>query len=101
VTALLVSVGKERQQAGRDPNPDPTRQKWAAMAGQLADPDNAELYKKRSAIIEPLFAQFFACYGRDLAHRGIDDVTTEIHLWAVAHNLRKIMRRRAKLAAAP
>jgi transposase len=101
VTALLVSVGKERQQAGRDPNPDPTRQKWAAMAGQLADPDNAELYKKRSAIIEPLFAQLFACYGRELAHRGIDDVTTEIHLWAVAHNLRKIIRRRAKPATVP
>lgn len=101
VKQLLVSVGKERCQTGRDDTPTVSPQKWAEMTVRLTDPDNAELYKKRSGMIEPLFAQFFACYGRELAHRGIEDVTTEIHLWAVAHNLRKIIRRRARPSTLP
>jgi hypothetical protein len=58
------------------------------MATRLDDPTNRALYKRRAAIIEPLFAQLFARFGRSLNHRG-GDVDTELHLWAVTHNLLK------------
>ena len=63
------------------------------MADRLAEPANAALYKRRAAIVEPLFAQVFARFGREFSARS-DDVLTELHLWAVTHNILKIIRRR-------
>jgi transposase len=101
VTTLLVSVDKERRQTGRDTiTTGSVHEKWDTMAVLLDDPKNAALYKQRSAMVEPVFAQFFARFGRELAHRGIPAVTTEIHLWAAAHNLAKIIASRARRAAA-
>jgi hypothetical protein len=65
------------------------------MANRLNQPDNRALYKRRGAIIEPLFAQLFTRFGRNINYRA-DNVDTELHLWAVTHNLLKISRHRPK-----
>ncbi|BCB78015.1 hypothetical protein ACFQ1L_17585 [Phytohabitans flavus] len=65
------------------------------MANHFNNPENRELYKRRAAIIEPLFAQLFTRFGRHIHARG-DNVTTELHLWATTHNLLKISRHRHK-----
>jgi transposase len=94
VDLLLVAVEKEARQAGRQPDrPSTTPPRWTAMADRLTEPDNANLYKRRAAIIEPLFAQLFARFARTLTTRG-SDVLTELHLWAATHNILKIIRKR-------
>jgi transposase len=96
VDTLLVAVEKEARQTGRLRDGTSTAaQAWQVMAARLDDPDNRALYKRRAAIIEPLFAQLFARFGRGLNHRG-GDVDTELHLWAITHNLLKISRHRRK-----
>jgi transposase len=96
VDTLLVAVEKEARQTGRLRDGTTTAaQSWQVMATRLDDPTNRALYKQRAAIIEPLFAQLFARFGRGLNHRG-GDVETELHLWAVTHNLLKISRHRRK-----
>jgi hypothetical protein len=98
VDTLLVAVEREARQTGRLADGASTAPAaWQVMATRLAEPGNAALYKRRAAVIEPLFAQLFAQFGRALSFRGEDDVDTEPRLWAIAHNLLKIARaRRAK-----
>ena len=64
------------------------------MAAKLDTPEGRALYKQRKAIIEPVFAQLFARFGRTLNYRG-DMVATEIHLQAAVHNILKAIRARA------
>jgi hypothetical protein len=95
---LYVAVTRESVQAGRQPGgtaPLPGRPGWRAMAAKLDTPDGRAVYKQRKAIIEPVFAQLFARFGRTLHYRG-DMVTTEIHLWAAVRNLLKAIRARAR-----
>jgi len=93
---LLVAVEKEARQTQRLRDDTSTAAKtWDDMATRLAEPENHTAYKQRGAIIEPLFAQLFTRFGRNLNARG-DNVNTELHLWAVTHNLLKISRRRKK-----
>ena len=98
VDTLLIAVEKEARQAGRLRDGASTaRAGWHIMTARLDEPGSAALYKRRAPIIEPLFAQLFARFGRGLNYRGERDVDTELHLWAVTHNLLKIARaRRAK-----
>jgi transposase len=111
VETLLVAVQQESRQTGRKTGPAATGRSgsttsttstatasWEAMAERMREPANAALYKRRSATVEPLFAQLFTRFGRGLAYRTLDHVETEIHLWAVVHNLHKIMSRRKKSA---
>ncbi len=101
VDLLLVGVEKEARQTGRTPDrPSTAHPGWAVMAERLADPANAALYKRRAAIIEPLFAHLFTRFGRALTSRG-NDVVTELHLWATAHNLYKIIDARQRARARP
>jgi hypothetical protein len=65
------------------------------MAAKLDTPEGRALYKQRKAIIEPVFAQLFARFGRTLHYRGAM-VTTEVHLWAAVHNMLKAIRIRAR-----
>ena len=96
VRLLLVAVEKEARQTRRLRDDTSTAaQAWNVMATRLEDPDNHTVYKRRGAIIEPLFAQLFNRFGRGINYRG-DDVDTELHLWAVTHNLNKINRHRCK-----
>lgn len=94
VTLLLVAVEKEARQTGRLRDDTSTaKQAWNTMTQRFEHPANRTLYKQRAAIIEPLFAQLFARFGRIINRRGTH-VDTELHLWAVTHNLLKISRRR-------
>jgi transposase len=96
VRLLLVAVEKEARQTRRLRDATSTaRQAWDVMATRLEDPDNHTAYKRRGAIIEPLFAQLFNRFGRSINYRG-EDVDAELHLWAVTHNLNKINRQRRK-----
>ena len=68
---------------------------WQGMA-QHMDTEEAKLvYRQRSGIIEPVFAQLFACLGRHLHYRGAM-VEVELHLWALVHNLLKYLRSRVR-----
>jgi transposase len=93
---LYVAVTRESVQAGERHNGTASAQPgWQAMAARLDTPEGQALYKQRKAIIEPVFAQLFARFGRTLNYRG-DMVTTEIHLWAAVHNTLKAIRARAQ-----
>lgn len=106
VENLLVAVEKHGNQT-RQPEPasdnrqsgDPNTKhgqlpaSWQIMADRLTQPDNHALYKRRSAIIEPLFAQLFTRFGRTMPARG-DQAEVELHLWAITHNLLKINHHR-------
>lgn len=96
-TELLVAITKEARQTGRqrDRAPrEPQLQSWRAMADKLATDHGKTLYKKRAAIIEPIFGQMFTRLGRYLNYRG-PNVDTELHLCAVSHNILKIIRHRS------
>jgi transposase len=95
---LYVAVTRESRQAAKpgDRNPPASSQPgWQAMAARLDTPEGQAAYRQRKAIIEPVFAQLFARFGRTLHYRG-DMVTTEIHLWAAVHNTLKAIRARAR-----
>ena len=95
---LYVAVTRESVQAGQQPGgtaPLCGRPGWQAMAAKLDTPEGRAVCKQRKAIIEPVFAQLFARFGRTLNHRG-DMVTTELHLWAAVHNMLKAIRARAR-----
>jgi transposase len=92
VELLLIATEKEARQTGRLKDEVSTASAaWAEMTERLNDPDNRRLYKRRAGIVEPVFAQLFARFGRYLNYRR-EDVTTELHLWAVTHNLLKVLR---------
>jgi len=94
---LYVAVTRESRQTGKDPaGRDPAAARsWQHMAARLDSPEGQALYKQRKAIIEPVFAQLFARFGRTLHYRG-EMVTTEVHLWAAAHNILKAIRARGR-----
>jgi transposase len=95
---LLVAVTRERTQAGRASSPGdkliPAGQR--EMAARLATPGGSNLYKRRSALVEPGFAQLFQRFGRHLHYRGTDGVDTEIKLLGAVHNLNKLFLAHAK-----
>lgn len=68
-----------------------------AMDAKLEQPANAELYKKRSQSIEPVFGNIKANLGyRRFALRSLPAVNSEWHLICTVHNLLKL--RQAQLA---
>jgi transposase len=103
VDLLLVAVQREARQTGRlQDEQSTTPEAWQAMAARLAEPANHALYKRRGAIIEPVFAQLFNLFGHNLHLRGAIQVETELHIWATSHNLGKLLRhRRATRATRP
>ena len=93
---MHVAVTRESAQPGGDtPSGQPG---WQAMAAKLGTPDGRALYKQRRAIIESVFAQLFARFGRTLRYRG--DMVT-IHLWAAVHNMLNATAPAARPANAP
>jgi transposase len=98
---LLVSVQAEAAQTGRADATAPVPDGWQRMAARLATPAGKSLYKRRAALVEPAFAQFFARFGSYLNYRGHDAADTEIHLLGAVHNLAKLLdHRQRRLAAA-
>jgi transposase len=93
---LYVAVTRDSVQAGQPGAAAPSGQPgWQAMAAKLDTPEGRAIYRQRKAIIEPVFAQLFARFGRTLHYRG-DMVDTEIHLWAAVHNMLKAIRARTR-----
>lgn len=95
---LYVAVTRESVQAGQQPGstaPLCGRPGWQAMAAKLDTPEGQALCKQRKAIIEPVFAQLSARFGRALHYRG-DMVDTGLHLRAAVHNMLKAIRARAR-----
>ncbi len=67
------------------------------MNARLEEPDNAELYSKRSQTIEPVFGNIKGNLGyRRFARRSLPAVQSEWRLICTAHNLLKL--RQAALA---
>ena len=91
---LHVAVTRESAQAAGAPGSG-VPAGWQDMAAKLATPAGQALYKQRKAIIEPVFAQLFARFGRALHYRG-DMVAAELHLQAAVHNILKAIRARAR-----
>lgn len=61
------------------------------MDAKLAEPANAELYKRRGQIIEPVFGNIKANLGyRRFTRRGFDAVQSEWRLICTVHNLSKL-----------
>ncbi len=61
------------------------------MDAKLAEPANAELYKQRGQIIEPVFGNIKANLGyRRFSRRSFDAVQSEWQLICAAHNLLKL-----------
>lgn len=78
---LLVAVRNEAASCDRDQAGDKTiPAAWASMAATMDTPEAKEAYKKRQALIEPVFGQLFARMGRNLNYRG-EMAHTELHLW--------------------
>jgi transposase len=76
-----------RQRAGQPATPT------AAMIAKLDTPRGRRLYKKRSATIEPVFAQIKHNRGiRTFMRRGLTAVDSEWKLIAATHNLLKLWR---------
>jgi hypothetical protein len=95
---LYVAVHNGVAQSGDAPATDKTMPHgWQPMADRMGTEPAKKLYRQRSGIIEPVFAQLFNRLGRHLNYRG-DMIDTELHLWALTHNLLKHLRLRAKRA---
>jgi transposase len=95
---LYIALTRESVHAGKPPGgtgPLSAQPGWQAMAARLDTPGGRAVYKQRKAIIEPVFAQLFARFGRTLHYRG-DLADTEIHLWAAVHNMLKAIRVRTR-----
>jgi transposase len=98
---LLVAVSAEAAQTGRaDGTGGEFPPGWEHMAARLATPAGKKLYKRRAALVEPAFAQFFGRFGRYLNYRGRDAADTEIKLLGAVHNLGKLLDHRRRQPAA-
>lgn len=65
---------------------------YQAMADRLAKPPASRLYRRRKAIVEPVFGQIVNRVGRRASRRGLAAVRTEWQLIATSHNLLKAFR---------
>jgi hypothetical protein len=98
---LLVAVSGEAAQTGRAGGPGGELPAgWEKMAARLATPAGKRLYKRRAALVEPAFAQFFGRFGRYLNYRGRAAADTEIKLLATVRNLGKLLDHRRRQPAA-
>ncbi|GAA2275774.1 hypothetical protein GCM10010430_72060 [Kitasatospora cystarginea] len=63
------------------------------MARELRTKPGKAAYRRREAVVEPVFGQIMTCQnGRRLLLRGEDGARGEWRLLAACHNLRKIFR---------
>jgi len=96
VGTLYIALSNQARHTATDtddkPSPPPTKlESRQQMADRLQTPEGKAIYRKRAGIIEPVFAPLFQRLGRNLnyRHHGAD---TELHLWAVTHNLLKAFK---------
>lgn len=96
----LISPGKTRDlnkhinpetPTGTPAEPGPQATAKDRMRHRLKDPDNAAIYKRRSATVENVIAHIKDRGGlRRFSRRGLPATTAELHLAAAVHNLRRM-----------
>lgn len=85
---LLIATSSGRKRTDTQPRHPAV----AAMAKRLATPAGQALYRRRAAMIEPVFGQIKQRLGTWLNYRGLDAVTAEWTLACTTHNLLKYWR---------
>ena len=70
------------------------------MAARLSNPAGSLLYRRRMAMIEPVFSHLTQHGGRDLHFRG-PGRATELLIMGIAHNLGKLNARSRALGVLP
>jgi len=102
-TNLLVPP--DRQKHATEPSaPAPCAGASAAqrMRHKLASAESRELYKRRKAIVEPVFGQIKEARGfRRFLLRGLQAVRAEFDLITLTHNLLKLFRSQRGLVPIP
>jgi len=72
------------------------------MRHKLASAESRELYKRRKAIVEPVFGQIKEARGfRRFLLRGLQAVRAEFDLITLTHNLLKLFRSQRGLVPIP
>jgi transposase len=103
-TNLLVPPDRQKHgTAPSAPPPGPRASAAQRMRHELSSVEARELYKRRKAIVEPVFGQMKETRGfRRFLLRGLQAVRAEFDLIALTHNLLKLFRsgRQPALAAA-
>jgi transposase len=97
LAATDLHVPPDRQKHGQPlPSPPDDAEKPSVadeMRRKLAAPAGREVYKRRKAIVEPVFGQVKEGRGfRRFSFRGLENVTAEWLLVCATHNLLKIFR---------
>ncbi len=87
----VISVGRERP--GRADESVASNSAAGRMRARLADPEGKRLYRRRKAIVEPVFGQTKEARGfRRFLLRGLDKARNEWSLVCLTHNLLKLFR---------
>lgn len=86
---LLISTSTGRKQTDTASPKHPAVRK---MANRLQTPAGKRLYRRRAAMIEPVFGQIKNRLGEHLPFRGLDAVKAEWTLICTSHNLLKYWR---------
>jgi len=95
-TQRVVQLLKERRE-----NPAGTKTATETMTERLATDEGKASYKRRSAIIEPVFGQIKHDQGiRSFTRRGTDATRAEWKFITATHNLRKVFFARQKQQSA-
>ena len=96
-----VATGRERHhRAGIDPRGKPRTPLRSAMRAKLATPDGHAVYARRKVMTEPVFGQEKHARGfRQCLLRGAKKVAGELTLVHLTHNLLKLWRALAPVAA--
>ena len=97
-TNALVATGRRRR-SEPDPKPiDPddlpdTASPKQRMQAKLTQPENRAVYRRRKAVVEPVFGQIKEARGlRRFHRRGLDAVRAEWAFDCTCHNLLKLFR---------
>ena len=96
-----VATGRERHhRAGIDPRGNPRTPLRTAMRMKLQTPQGHAIYARRKVMTEPVFGLMKQARGfRQLLLRGAEKVAGEFTLVSLTHNLLKLWRAQAALAA--
>ena len=105
LAATNLLVPPERQKHGTATNAEAISDSDSAaqrMRIKLSSPEGRAHYKRRKAIVEPVFGQIKEARGiRRLLLRGLEAASAEFSIIALTHNVLKLFRARGALAGLP
>lgn len=100
---LFVPPHREKHGAKAEASagPAPEASVKEKMQHKLKTPEGRDIYKRRKAIVEPVFGQIKEARGfRRFSFRGLENVKAEWTLICLTHNLLKLFRSGASLVSA-